>query len=95
MAFARLAVDLMFGGSDDWLEFGMAAFLMAQGDFCYFGAAANWYDEDWAWHHQYEWVVGHPLGPATRQGKYRWARKFEKCTVGVDLDAARGTFTWL
>merc|ERR1712232_102347 len=54
----------MFGGSDDWLEFGMAAFLMAQSDYCYFGAAANWYDQDWRYYPQYDWKFGKPLGSA-------------------------------
>lgn len=85
----------MFGGSDDWLEFGMAAFLMAQGPYCYFGAASNWYDENWTWHRQYDWAVGAPLGPAVRESKYQWSRQFANCSVSVDLTSAKGTFAWL
>ena len=85
----------MFNGTDAWLEFGMAAFLMAQGDYCYFGAAANWYDQDWQWHAQYDWKLGAPLGPALRQGKYQWSRGFERCAVSVDLETATGNFSWL
>jgi hypothetical protein len=84
----------MFGGSDEWLEFGMAAFLMAQGDYAYFGAAANWYDRDWRFYPQYEWKVGRPLGDAVQAGAYRWRRQFEHCNVSVDLQARNGTFAW-
>ena len=87
----------MFNGSrgnTTWLEFGMASFLIAQGDYCYFGAAANWYDQDWPWYPQYEWKIGRPLVPAVRHSKYRWSRAFEWCTVGVDLVRALGTFSW-
>ena len=84
----------MFNGTDTWLEFGMAAFLMAQGDYCYFGAAANWYDQDWKYHAQYDWEVGKPLGLAQRTGKYAWRREFEQCTVSVDLAARSGNFSW-
>ena len=59
-----MASQAAHNGSDAWLEFGMAAFLMVQGEYCYFGAAANWYDQDWKWHAQYDWKVGRPLGPA-------------------------------
>lgn len=92
----------MFGGSDDWLEFGMAAFLMAQGDYCYFGAAANWYDQDWSFKPQYSWVFGKPLGAAVREqaaagskeASYVWRRSFEHCNVSVNLEARHGTFEW-
>ena len=84
----------MFGGSDAWLEFGMAAFLMAQADYCYFGAAANWYDRDWLpFRKQYEWQVGKPLGAAVRTAPYRWQRPFEKCTVSVDLMRRSANFS--
>lgn len=84
----------MFSGTDAWLEFGMAAFLMAQGDYCYFGAAANWYDEDWSYHPQYDWKFGKPLSPAVQTAKYKWERKFEHCDVSVDLESAMGNFSW-
>lgn len=85
----------MFNGTDAWLEFGMAAFLMAQGDYCYFGAAADWYDRYWRYHEQYDWQVGPPLGPALQIARYRWRRDFERCTVSVDLERAVGVFRWL
>ena len=85
----------MFNGSDAWLEFGMASFLMAQGDHCYFGASTNWYDLDWSYHPQYDWKVGSPLESAVRGGQYRWSRRFEHCTVSVDLERRMSNFTWL
>jgi hypothetical protein len=80
--------------SDDWLEFGMASFLMAQGDYCYFGAAANWYDQDWVYHAQYDWKIGRPKGKAARTGRYTWRREFENCSVSVDLERRTSNFTW-
>ena len=85
----------MEGGSDSWLEFGMAAFLMAQGEYSYFGAAANWYDKDWKWYPQYDWKFGRPLSAAVQTGKYRWQREFEHCNASVDLLAASGSFVWV
>ena len=84
----------MNNASDAWLEFGMAAFFMAQGPYCYFGAAANWYDKDWHWHRQYDWKVGAPKGPAVRDGRYQWHREFEKCTVAIDLQRRSSNFSW-
>jgi hypothetical protein len=60
---------------------------------CVQGAAANWYDKDWSYRPQYNWKVGKPLAPAVRAGKYRWHRKFERCTVSVDLTQAQGNFS--
>jgi hypothetical protein len=84
----------MFDGADRWLEFGMAAFLMAQGEYSYFGAAADWYDKDWRWFPQYDWKVGKPLGLAVQTAKYAWHREFEHCNVSVDLQARNGSFVW-
>ena len=85
----------MFDWTKGWLEFGMASFLMAQGQYSYFGAAANWYDKDWKYYPQYDWKFGKPLGGAVQTATYRWHREFEHCNVSVDLQARNGTFKWV
>ena len=73
------------------LEYPAAAFLIAQGALCYWGASSGWLDADAQWHGEYEWSVGAPLGPAVQLGAYVFERKFERATVSVDLAAARGS----
>ena len=67
---------------------------LTQGDYCYFGAAANWYDQDWTYYPQYDWEVGKPLGAAVQTAPYRWERSFEHCVVSADLESAAGHFKW-
>ena len=55
---------------------------------------ANWYDQDWVWHRQYDLKFGKPLAPAVRLSKYVWRREFESCTVTADLQRASGSFSW-
>jgi hypothetical protein len=78
-------------GSLRTLEYPAAAFLIAQGPYCYWGASSGWTDGDWAWHGEYEWGLGRPLGPANRTSATTWARAFEKGTATVDVGTARGS----
>jgi hypothetical protein len=77
-------------GSVHTLEYPAAAFLVAQGPFCYWGASSGWTDADWAWHGEYDYAVGAPLGPAIRTGAYSWTRAFAKANVSVDTEKGLG-----
>lgn len=79
---------------DEFLEFGMAAFLVSMGQGSYFGFSdmqndpegGGWFDVSWDWHSQYEnLVTGEPLGPATVSNNgMTFTRQFANRTVWVN-----------
>lgn len=77
-------------GTVKTLEYPAAAFLIAQGPYCYWGASSGWVDPDWSWKGEYDWDVGAPLGPAVEVNTFVWTRSFTKANVTVDLKTARG-----
>lgn len=86
---------------DEFLEFGMAAFLVSMGPGSYFGFSdmqsdtegGGWFDVSWEWHSQYENLqTGAPLGPPTvSENGMRFTRQFENRTIWVDC--ATGTYS--
>ncbi len=86
---------------DEFLEFGMAAFLVSMGEGSYFGFSdmqndpegGGWFDVSWDWHQQYEQVAtGRPLGPATISNNgMTFTRQFENRTVWVNC--SDGTYS--
>lgn len=75
----------------------LAAFLLGQGDYGYFGssnksAADGWTDGGWTWHAEYDAKYGEPLGPAT-QGAAGWSRQFSGCSVLLSTDLKNATIT--
>lgn len=77
-------------GTVKTLEYPAAAFLIAQGPFCYWGASSGWVDADWSWKGEYDWNVGSPLGPAIEVNTFIWTRAFTKANVTVNLKTATG-----
>ena len=70
------------------LAYALAAFLIVQSPYSYFGYSSGWYDADWHWHAgEYEAAYGSPLAPAVRQGTYSWTRNFTRCDVAIDVSA--------
>jgi hypothetical protein len=70
------------------LAYAMAAFLIVQSPYSFFGYSSGWYDEDWCWHgKEYEADYGRPLAPATRHSTYSWTRNFTGCDVEIDVSA--------
>eukprot|EP00039_Didymoeca_costata_P024087 m.9236 g.9236 ORF g.9236 m.9236 type:complete len:398 (-) comp4029_c0_seq1:44-1237(-) len=72
------------------LVYPAAAFLIAQGSHCYWGASSGWLDSNIDWHGEYSWDLGAPKAPPKRQTYYLWTREFEKGNVTVDVKNARG-----
>eukprot|EP01065_Artemidia_motanka_P033244 TRINITY_DN40216_c0_g1_i1.p1 TRINITY_DN40216_c0_g1~~TRINITY_DN40216_c0_g1_i1.p1 ORF type:complete len:449 (+),score=108.82 TRINITY_DN40216_c0_g1_i1:72-1349(+) len=74
-----------FGNNDTLILNAMASFLIAQGDYDYFGASSEWTDGGWSWHDMYDTVAcGRPKSPPVRSGAV-WTRDFEHCAVRYDL----------
>lgn len=86
---------------DEFLEFGIAAFLVSMGKGSYFGFSdmqndpegGGWFDVSWDWHNQYDQIVtGRPLGAATVSNNgMTFTREFEHRTVWVNC--ADGTYS--
>ena len=86
---------------DEFLEFGMAAFLVSMGKGSYFGFSdmqndpegGGWFDVSWDWHNQYDQIItGEPLGPATVSNNgMTFTREFQNRTVWVNC--ADGTYS--
>lgn len=86
---------------EEFLEFGMAAFLVSMGKGSYFGFSdmqndpegGGWFDVSWDWHRQYEQIVtGAPLGPASVSNHgMTFTREFANRTVWVNC--ADGTYS--
>jgi hypothetical protein len=85
---------------EEFLEFGMAAFLVSMGKGSYFGfsdmqsdpeGGAGWFDQSWAYHQRYDNIqTGRPLGPVrVSNNGMIFTRTFENGTVWVN--AANGT----
>lgn len=79
---------------DEFLEFGMAAFLVSMGPGSYFGFSdmqndpegGGWFDQSWEWQTQYDRIVtGEPMGSATISADGMvFTRQFENGTVWVN-----------
>jgi len=86
----------------EFLEFGMAAFLVSFGKGSYFGFSnmendgecGGWCVPSWPYYAQYDAIVtGKPLGAATvTNNGYTFTRQFEKGTVTVNV--AKGTYAF-
>lgn len=86
---------------DEFLEFGIAAFLVSMGPGSYFGFSdmqndpegGGWFDISWDWQSQYDSIVtGTPRGSATVSSDgMRFTREFENGTVWVDC--SNGTYS--
>lgn len=86
---------------DEFLEFGMAAFLVSMGPGSYFGFSdmqtdaegGGWFDVSWDYHAQFDNVVtGAPTGPATVSANGMiFTREFANGTVWVDC--SNGTYS--
>jgi len=85
---------------DEFLEFGIAAFLVSMGPGSYFGFSdmqddsegGGWFDVSWDYHSQYDTIVtGRPLGEVEiSEDGMTFTRNFENGTVWVN--AADGTY---
>jgi hypothetical protein len=85
---------------DEFLEFGIAAFLVSMGPGSYFGFSdmqndyegGGWFDVSWEYHSQYDTIVtGRPVGEVeTGEHGMTFTRRFENGTVWVD--AADGSY---
>lgn len=85
---------------DEFLEFGIAAFLVSMGPGSYYGFSdmqndpegGGWFDQSWDYHAQFDQIVtGAPLGAATvSQNGMRFSRDFENGSVWVDCST--GTY---
>lgn len=85
---------------DEFLEFGMAAFLVSMGPGSYFGFSdmqgddegGGWFDVSWRYHPQYDAIVtGAPLGVAEMSDDGMvFTREFERGEIWVDV--ANGTY---
>lgn len=85
---------------NEFLEFGIAAFLVSMGPGSYFGFSdmqsdpegGGWFDESWRFHGIYdELVTGAPLGPAeVLDDAMTFRREFQNGTVMVNV--ADGTY---
>lgn len=87
--------------------FSVAAFLVAQSDYAYYGISApdmayacateegQWADCGWAWHREYDATYGRPRGAARRVGDRAWVREFDNALVFVDEVATRANITLL
>lgn len=79
---------------DEFLEFGVAAFLVSMGPGSYYGFSdmqsdaegGGWFDVSWEWHSQYDRIqTGAPKGAASVSADgMRFTREFDKGTVWVD-----------
>ena len=86
---------------DEFLEFGIAAFLVSMGEGSYFGFSnmqtddegGGWFDPSWEYHSQYdEFVTGKPIGAVKiSDDQMVFTRKFENGTVWVNC--ANGTYS--
>lgn len=78
------------------LEFAVAAFLVAQAPYSYFGGSSGWYSSCWCYLDVYDRAAhcGAPLSPAVRSGAYTWQRKFSGCNVTVDAEAGTGSIVY-
>jgi len=86
---------------DEFLEFGMAAFLVSMGEGSYFGFSnmqsddegGGWFDPSWEYHLQYDTIVtGKPIGEVEiSDDKMMFTREFENGTVWVNC--ADGTYS--
>ena len=85
----------------EFIEFGMAAFLVAMGPGCYFGFSdmqndpelGGWGDVSWDYHTQYDTIVtGPPVGEVVQSnGGMTFTRQFENGTVWINV--ANGTYS--
>ena len=66
----------------------IAAFLIGQGEFCYYSASTGWFDRDWVWHAEFDTPFGRPLAPATDHGNGVFTRAYSGCDVTVNCTGA-------
>jgi hypothetical protein len=72
--------------SPGWtIDLSLAAFLIAQGNYSYFGSSTGWEDPSWRWKPEYDTAYGAPLSVATKNAS-GWSREFEHCSVFVAAD---------
>ncbi|WP_432664737.1 putative glycoside hydrolase [Wukongibacter baidiensis] len=86
---------------DEFLEFGIAAFLVSMGEGSYFGFSdmqsdpegAGWFDVSWEYHDQYDDIItGKPIGDVrVSNDGMTFTRTFENGTVWVNC--ADGTYS--
>jgi hypothetical protein len=85
---------------DEYLEFGIAAFLIAMGEGSYFGFSdmeveeegGGWFDESWDYFDQYDKIIiGKPVGkPRVLKNYMLFVRQFENGYVWVNCE--NGTY---
>ena len=73
-----------FGVGPVDFNYALAAFLIVQSPYSYFGYSSDWYDDNWCWHSQYDISYGKPLAEARRTGSHSWTRNFTLCDVDID-----------
>ena len=85
----------------DSLEFSLAAFLVAAGEYHYFvyGPANSWRlrngaGRDFVFYAEFKRRLGSPTGVAVRNGT-QFARKFAHAHVWCDVAARTADITWL
>lgn len=73
------------------VTFALAAFLVAQSPYSYFGISTGWYDANWQWWPQYDSVrCGAPTAAAVVVSAYEFTRTFEHCKVSVNTMTSSG-----
>ncbi len=74
------------------LGYSMAAFLIVQQPYGYFGVSSTdfWYDDSWCWHPEYDLQYGSPLGDGVRTSPHSWYRNFTGCDVEIDTEKGLG-----
>eukprot|EP01006_Ploeotia_vitrea_P013558 TRINITY_DN35417_c0_g1_i1.p1 TRINITY_DN35417_c0_g1~~TRINITY_DN35417_c0_g1_i1.p1 ORF type:complete len:404 (+),score=27.05 TRINITY_DN35417_c0_g1_i1:134-1345(+) len=77
------------------VEFQLAAFLVACGEYSYFsfGLESDWTVNTWPDLPEYHKPLGKPLGKATRTGA-AFKREFEHLTVTCDVAKWKGSLAW-
>lgn len=88
--------DYVAFNEDQFLNFTMAAFLVAMGNGSYFGFSnmdhpgdsyqgGGWFDVSWQYYDNYDWVIGEPLGgPEISNNLYTFRRSFENVDVMIN-----------
>jgi hypothetical protein len=92
--------ERIYFNEEQFLEFGMAAFLVSMGPGSYFGYSnmqaepegGGWFDESWQYYEQYDTTVtGMPIGEASVSNNgMTFTRKFENGEVWINV--ANGTY---
>eukprot|EP01052_Picozoa_sp_SAG31_P032982 SAG31_NODE_3673_length_3999_cov_2.498974_3_plen_161_part_00 len=71
---------------------GLAAFLIGQGDYSYFGTSNGWTDGGWTWHEEYDRTYGAPLGPAVKNSS-GYFRELSGATVWMNAVGTQANIT--